>query len=207
MTQKGYIKYKQCIWPSSECQSQRYVPPPSSSAPPTLEPGWGRPACGNGSALTAAHTEPRWSKDACCQILHWVLCKNGMIRRSSGLSVSWPLFHKVRKYSMCTYSVTEVFPMGAFARKSLAIGFTHRINTMTGDRKLMCSRILQETIRTSERAKHYWCYVFNNIWNICLLRYICIRSYWMSGRPEFICTASRWVWASRSPGKARRAPM
>ena len=48
---------------------------------------------------------------------------------------------------MCTYSVTEVFPNGAFARKSLAIGFTHRTTTITGDKKLMCSRILQETIK------------------------------------------------------------
>lgn len=55
---------------------------------------------------------------------------------------------------MCTHIVTEVFPIGALARKSLAMGFTHRTNTMTGDRKLMCSRILQETLRTSKRAKY-----------------------------------------------------
>lgn len=36
--------------------------------------------------------------------------------------------------------------MGALARKSLARGFTHRTNTMTGDRKLKCSRILQKNI-------------------------------------------------------------
>lgn len=41
--------------------------------------------------------------------------------------------------------VIEVFPIGALARKSLAMGFTHRITTTTGERKLMCSRILQET--------------------------------------------------------------
>ena len=50
--------------------------------------------------------------------------------------------------------MTEVFPMGAFARKSLAMGFTHRTNTMTGDRKLMCSRILQEALKTSKREEY-----------------------------------------------------
>lgn len=43
----------------------------------------------------------------------------------------------------CTHSVTDVFPMGALARKSLAMGFTQRTSTTTGERKLMCSRALQ----------------------------------------------------------------
>lgn len=51
-----------------------------------------------------------------------------------------------------THIVIVVFPIGALARKSLAMGFTHRINTMTGDKKLMCSRILQETLRISKRS-------------------------------------------------------
>lgn len=37
----------------------------------------------------------------------------------------------------------DVFPKGALARKSLAMGFTQRTNTMTGERKLMCSNALQ----------------------------------------------------------------
>lgn len=44
----------------------------------------------------------------------------------------------------CTHRVTEVFPIGALARKSLAMGLTHRTSTRTGDRKLRCSRNLQE---------------------------------------------------------------
>lgn len=49
----------------------------------------------------------------------------------------------VRETYTCTHSVTDVFPIGALARKSLAIGFTQRTNTMTGERKLMCSSTLQ----------------------------------------------------------------
>lgn len=55
---------------------------------------------------------------------------------------------------MSTHRVTEVFPIGALARKSLAMGFTHKTNTMTGDRKPICSRILSGNIRdTTERAE------------------------------------------------------
>lgn len=57
-------------------------------------------------------------------------------------------------YNVGNHSVTDVFPIGALARKSLAMGFTHRTNTMTGDRKLMCSRILQETLGTCDRVKY-----------------------------------------------------
>jgi len=75
----GGQKKSQC-GPSSGCQWQRYGLPPSSSAPPTSEPGWGRPAGGNGSAPAAAHTAARWSTDACCQTMHWALCKSSITR-------------------------------------------------------------------------------------------------------------------------------
>lgn len=47
------------------------------------------------------------------------------------------------KTCACAHSVIDVFPIGALARKSLAMGFTQRTNTMTGERKPMCSRALQ----------------------------------------------------------------
>lgn len=43
-----------------------------------------------------------------------------------------------------TYRVTEVFPIGAFPRKSLAMGLIHNTITTTGARKLMCNSILRE---------------------------------------------------------------
>lgn len=42
-----------------------------------------------------------------------------------------------------TYKVTEVFPMGALPRKSLAMGLIHITRIISGDRKLMCKRILK----------------------------------------------------------------
>jgi len=45
-------------------------------------------------------------------------------------------------YVRPTHSVTEVFPIGALARKSLAMGLIHRRSMITGDRKPMCRRIL-----------------------------------------------------------------
>lgn len=52
-----------------------------------------------------------------------------------------------------THRVTEVFPVGALARKSLAMGFTQRTNTRTGDRKLACSRNLDETAGKDKAAE------------------------------------------------------
>ena len=63
--------------------------------------------------------------------------------------------HFLKKHMyISTHSVIEVFPMGALARKSLAMGFTQRINTMTGDRKLICSRILWEILGTPLRERN-----------------------------------------------------
>lgn len=66
---------------------------------------------------------------------------------------------KNKQICTCTHIVIEVFPIGALARKSLAMGFTQRINTTTGDRKLMCSRILKETLQTSKRATYVLIYI------------------------------------------------
>lgn len=41
------------------------------------------------------------------------------------------------------YRVIEVFPMGALPRKSRAIGLIHITTTTSGDRKLICNRILE----------------------------------------------------------------
>lgn len=84
---------------------------------------------------------------------------------------------------MCSYSVMEVFPIGALPRKSLAMGFTQRTNTMTGDRKLMWSKILKKIFVTLRKQNTAEITLF---WRI-----ECITSYWMSGLSEFICTASR----------------
>lgn len=138
------------ISPSSECQWLQYAPLPSSSAPPTSEPGWGRPAGGSESVLDAAHTALLLSTDACCQRLHWALWwEKKRVRLITDHSLCLKCLSFVvdkRLICRCTHIVTDVFPMGAFARKSLAIGFTHRTNTITGDKKLMCSRILQKTL-------------------------------------------------------------
>lgn len=113
--------------------------------------------------------------------------------------------------SCSTYKVTEVFPIGAFSRKSRAMGLIHITRMTSGDRKLMCKRILKSNTSCWGISNQ----TFNIFINVILSFLFMFNSYitqywayyWMIGRSAFIWTASRWVWANRSPGNARRAPM
>lgn len=57
-------------------------------------------------------------------------------------TMGWSLCSWKRPARAGTHSWTVCFPMGACSRKSREMGLTHRMSTISGARKLACSRIL-----------------------------------------------------------------